>query len=113
MNTRSRPSWLTFLLILVALAVLGPVALPFLVAALAVAVSLGATLLKVGGALLALYLVVTLLRGLGGRRPVAPVAPPPRSSMEAVEARLAEDERLRRAALDRELAVAVQRARQA
>lgn len=109
---QSTPRWLTFLLILVALAVLGPVALPFLVAALAIAVSLGVTLLKVGGVLLALYLVVTLLRGLGGRRTLAPPVAPPRASLESVEARLAEDERLRRAALDRELALALQRARQ-
>jgi len=108
MNSRRMPTWLTVLLIVFALAVLGPLALPFVLAAVAVAVSLSAVLIKVGVFALAVYLLVALFRGLRApRRQTVPRPPPARASLAMVELRLEDEERARRAALDRELESAV------
>lgn len=116
LRTSTMPGWLTVVLVIVGLAVLGPPALVLLVAALALLFSLGVLALKVGVVVLLLMGVVALIKAVfGGPSPAvraaAVPAPAPRSSLDDVEAQLAREERERRAELDRQLDLAVQQAR--
>lgn len=106
MRKNALPGWLTVVLVLVALAVLGPPALALLAAAVGVAISLTAVLLKVGVAVLVVLAVVALFRAVFGRSTAAPL-PRTSPSLETIGSSLERDERERREALDRELDAAI------
>ena len=95
------PGWLKFLLIAVAVVVLGPPALVLVFAALGLAVGLAAMAVKVGIIVLAVYAMVLLAQSIFG--PSKPAAAP-------FEQRVDEMSEQNRA-LDEELARAVAAAR--
>lgn len=64
--TRELPAWLVALLALVAIVVLGPPVLGFLLGVVGLAVGLVAVLLKVGLVVAAVYALVVLLRAVFG-----------------------------------------------
>lgn len=96
------PQWLTVLLVLVAVVVLGPPALVLVAAVIGLTIGIAAMLLKFGVVALAIFAVFALLRAVFGSSPTTrpvPDRPIERSHEEA----LARDEAELRA-LDAELA---------
>lgn len=111
MNSNKMPGWLVLMLALVAVVVLGPPALGILLGAVGVAIALAAVLLKVGLVVLVIYAFFALLRAVFGRSATPTASLPPHADgLETIGAQLDMDERARRAALDRELEVALRQA---
>ena len=109
-NSNKTPGWLVVLLSILGVAILGPPALVLLMIALGVALSVGIALLKVSVVALGIAAIVMVIRAIFGGRPSS--AMPRRvssgdESIESIAARIEADERVRRDALDRELAEAM------
>ena len=109
MNADKMPGWLVVLLSVLAVAVLGPPALVLVLIALGAALAVGVALLKVSLVALAVAAVVMVVRALfGNRRPRGLPVAEQRESIESIASRMEEEERERRADLDRQLAEALQ-----
>ncbi len=107
MNSNTMPRWLVALLTVLGVAILGPPALALLLVALGLAFGVGVALLKVSLVALAIAAVVMLVRAMFGHGSTAPRP----DSLEVMASKLEREEQARRAALDRQLAEAVQRTR--
>jgi hypothetical protein len=107
MNSNTMPRWLVALLTVLGVAILGPPALALLLVALGLAFGVGVALLKVSLVALAIAAVVMLVRAMFGNGNSAPRP----DSLEVMAAKMEREEQARRAALDRQLAEAVQSSR--
>jgi hypothetical protein len=113
MHSNDMPTWLKVLLAVVAVVVLGPPALALLAWALALTFALGVLAVKVAVVVALVLGAIALFKAIFGGSPRQTlVAPPPTrsSGIEDLEAQVAAEERARRAALDRELEAALQKA---
>ena len=108
-NSNKTPGWLVVLLSILGVAILGPPALVLLLVALGVALSVGIALLKVSVVALGIAAIVMVIRAIfGGRSSALPQrVSSGDESIESIAARIDADERMRRVALDRELAEAM------
>ncbi len=108
MTSNRMPGWLVGLLAVVGVAILGPPVLVLLFVALGLVLKVGVVALKVSLIALGVAAVVFVLRAMFGNKPSARLARSSPDSLEAMAARLEAEELARRAALDRELAEAMQ-----
>lgn len=110
MNSNKMPGWLVVLLAVVGVAILGPPALVLLMVALGAALAVSVAALKVGLVLLAVAAVVVVLRALFGKPQGRVERVRSGESLDDIAARMEAEELLRREALDRELARALNQA---
>ena len=109
MTSNRMPGWLVGLLAVLGVAILGPPVLVLLFVALGLVLKVGVVALKVSLLVLAVAAVMFVLRAMFGNKP-APSLKRSASddSLEAMAARLEAEELVRREALDRQLAEAMQ-----
>lgn len=110
MRKNPLPGWLTVLLVLVGLVVLGPPALALLAAAIGITIALAAVALKVGVVVLVVLAFVALMKAVFGKSEAKLAPPPQRPGIETISAAIEREERERTAALDRELEAAIRHA---
>ncbi len=111
MNNRKSPNWLLIVLGIIAAVVLGPPLLGLALGAVGLLIGLMTVVAKVGVVVLAVWGLVMLMRGLFGGSPrvVTEGAPPSAMTVDAMHADLERRDREDRAALDRELELAIQK----
>lgn len=107
MTSNRLPGWLVVLLTVVGVAVLGPPVLVAIFVVLGLALKVGVVAVKVSVVVLALAAVAFVLRAMFGSRPAPRALPVADDSIEVMAARLEAEERVRREALDRQLAEAL------
>lgn len=108
MTSNRMPGWLVGLLTVVGVAILGPPVLVLLFVALGLVLKVGVVALKVSVVALGVAAIAFILRAMFGNKPAPRLTRSSPDSLETMAARIEADELLRREALDRELAQAMQ-----
>lgn len=111
MTSNGMPGWLVGLLTVLGVAILGPPVLVLLFIALGLVLKVGVVALKVSVVALGVAAVVFILRAMFGNKPARLERRPSVDSLEVMAARLEAEELVRREALDRQLAEAMQSTR--